>query len=328
MAFPEVRFQRYRISPSMRRFTAETSLTAKDFIAPFFVREGILEKQEVPRMPGVQQHTLDSLSEEVGRLIALGLHAVLLFGIPIYKDAVGTSSYAEEGIIQQAITRLKKAYPALVIIADCCLCEYTTHGACFAAGDCGFDHEVTLETLGKIAVSYGKAGADIIAPSGMVDGMVRRIREDLDRAGLEMTGIMSYAIKYASNFYSPFRDAAGSSSGFTGDRKHHQMAPSQAKEALREAFADIEEGADYLMVKPSLPYLDILARLKEKTLLPLAIYHTSGEYAMMKLAGFDGILDERAAFEEIFLSMKRAGANWIITYYAGEILAQLKESSS
>lgn len=325
MVFPLVRLQRYRVSPSIRRFTAETVLTAKDFIAPFFVREGITEKQKIDSMPGVYQHTLTSLQEEVGHLVSLGLQAVILFGIPLHKDEEGTSSYAPEGIIQQAISILKSAFPHLIVIADCCLCEYTSHGHCLSCAEGQFDHSQTLETLGKIAVSYAEAGADIIAPSGMLDGMVRTIRSALNDAEFPMVGIMSYAIKYASSFYSPFREAAGSSSVFQGDRKHHQMAPSQLKEALREALLDVEEGADYLMVKPSLPYLDILALLKEKTLLPLVTYHTSGEYAMMKLAAAHHLLDEKAAFEEIFLSMKRAGAGLIITYYAEQILSQLKD---
>jgi porphobilinogen synthase len=319
MKFPTVRMQRYRQSPAMRKWVAESFLQKKDFIVPLFVSEILKEKQAVVSMPNVYQHSLDSLLQEVERLVNLGISSVMLFGIPEHKDAGGSSSYDEKGIIQQSIALIKKEFPQVIVMADCCLCEYTSHGHCGIMHQGKLKNDETLATLQKVALSYALSGADVIAPSGMMDGMVSSIRHVLDENDFEMTAIMSYAVKYASSFYSPFREAAGSGDVFQGNRKHHQMAPSQSREALREALLDVEEGADYLMVKPGLPYLDIVKLVKEKTLHPLAVYHTSGEYAMVKAAAKAGVLDEKAAFIEIYLGMKRAGADWILSYYADEM---------
>lgn len=319
MSFPSVRLQRYRTKPGMRAFSAEVVVSKKDLIAPLFIAEGLAHKREVASMPGVYQHTLDSLSKEVEELLEGGIQAVILFGIPLYKDLLGSSSYQQEGIIQRAIALLRERFPELVVMADCCLCEYTSHGHCGVWKGALWDAEGTLLLLQKIALSYAQAGVDIIAPSGSIDGMVRSIREALDASGFSMTAIFSYAVKYASCLYSPFREAAGSSGALQGDRKHHQLAPTQAREALREALLDEQEGADYLMVKPALSYLDIIYRLKEKTLLPLGAYQVSGEYAAIKAAAAAGVFDERTAFLEAFTALKRAGADWIFTYYAKQM---------
>ncbi len=327
MSFPQVRLQRYRQTPAIRRLAEETQLSKKNFITPLFISEKLFDKRAISSMPGVFQHGFASFCQEVEKIAGLGLSSVLLFGIPEAKDPEGMSAYEEEGVIQRAIAFIKREFPHLVVIADCCLCEYTSHGQCGVMRGGLLHNDETLDVLQKVAVSYAAAGADIIAPSGMMDGMVRSIRAGLDRSDFKMVSIMSYAVKYASGFYSPFREAAGSGDVFTGDRKQHQLGFGQSREALREALLDIEEGADYLMVKPSLPYLDIVKLLRDETLHPIAVYHTSGEYAMLKLAAAANIIDERAVLREIFTGMRRAGANWIISYYAQEMAMLLNEEN-
>jgi porphobilinogen synthase len=304
----------------------ETALTPQDFIYPLFVQHGVNQQGAIPSMPGQYQWTVDQLSKQAEEIARLGIPAVILFGIPDKKDPIGLENYAPEGIIQQAIHRIKEAVPELVIVTDVCLCEYTDHGHCgiLNAGDDTHPHlpegyvlnDPTLEVLGKVAVSHAESGADIVAPSGMMDGMVGRIRSDLDEAGFEHTAILSYTVKYASGFYGPFREAAQGAPKF-GDRKSHQMDPANAREALREAALDVAECADMLMVKPALPYLDIIHRIHEAyPELPLAAYNVSGEYAMLKAAAANGWLDERSVVLETLTAIKRAGADLIITYHA------------
>ncbi len=288
---------------------------------PIFVHEGLENKEAIPSLPGIYQHSLSSLTEEIRDIQAVGITSVLLFGIPKNKDEKGKQAYANKGIVQQAIRHIKVQAPEMLVIADCCLCEYTDHGHCGVITKTGLDNDETLKLLQKTAVSYAKAGVDIVAPSGMMDGMVGAIREALDIADFEKVSILSYAVKYASAFYGPFREAAGSGAHFFGDRKHHQMNPSQRNEAFLEAQQDIDEGADFLMVKPASHYVDIIRDLKNTTELPLAAYHVSGEYAMIKAAAAVGILDERDAFEEVFVSLKRAGVSMIVSYYAKAYLS-------
>lgn len=323
MLFPTVRMQRYRQSPQIRQLMAETHLEKADLIMPVFINENLKDKLAIKEIPDNYQHSSESLIPYLESLVEKGLSSILLFGIPQEKDSLGTQAYNPKGIIQKSISRIKKEFPKLVVIADCCLCEYTSHGQCGVLKEGRLDNDKTVELLQKVALSYAEAGVDIIAPSGMMDGMIAEIRKSLDQSEFTMTSLLSYAVKYASSFYGPFRIAAGSKDTFRGDRMHHQLAPSQKREALREALLDVEEGADYLMVKPSLPYLDIVRTIKEKTLLPLSIYHVSGEYAMLKKAAKDGIVEEFEAFQEIFLSMKRAGADFIINYYTEEMLKRL-----
>lgn len=322
MGFPIVRHRRLRQSAGIRNMVRETHLNVSDFIQPIYVTYGTGVKQEISSMPGVYRFSLDTLKEEVQEIAELGIPAVLLFGIPDTKDAVGSSAYAENGIVQEATRLIKSWYPDLLVIADTCLCEFTDHGHCGMIHTHERDGHVcvdvlndeSLELLVKTAVSQAEAGADIIAPSNMMDGFVGAIRAGLDEAGFTHIPIMSYSVKYASGFYGPFREAADSAPQY-GDRKAYQMDPANAREALREAETDVLEGADMLMVKPSLSYLDVMRTIKDQFDLPLVAYNVSGEYAMVKAAAINGWIDEEKVAMEILLSMKRAGADMIITYY-------------
>jgi porphobilinogen synthase len=296
-------------------------------VYPLFVVPGEHVRNPVSSMPGIEQLSVDALTAQAGELDALGIKAVLLFGIPSTKDPEGLESYAEDGVVQQAIRALKEASPELVVMTDVCMCEYTDHGHCGLLDAEGYVlNDETLEILGLIAVSHGEAGADVVAPSGMIDGMVGAIRTALDGEGLERVAVLSYAVKYASAFYGPFRDAAEGSPAF-GDRKSHQMDPANAREALREAALDVEQGTDALLVKPALGYLDVVrdvrARFPE---LPLAAYNVSGEYAMVKAAATNGWLDERAVVLEVLTGIRRAGADLIVTYHARDAAAWLQET--
>jgi len=303
-------------------------LSAHDFILPLFVSEKLERRRSVASMPGVFQLSLREIAEEAQRVRDLGLQAVLLFGVPEQKDEQGSAAYAETGIVQEALRAIKSKCPALIIITDVCLCEYMSHGHCGVTRIDG-DHfhvlnDETVELLVKTALSHAAAGADMLAPSDMMDGRIGAIREALDAAGFDQTGIMSYAAKFASAFYGPFRDAAESPPQF-GDRSSYQMDYANAEEALREVALDIEEGADIVMVKPALPYLDILWRVRERFGKPTAVYHVSGEYAMVKAAAEKGIVEERAAVLEIMTALKRAGADIIVTYWARELARWLRE---
>ncbi|MEW6659726.1 MAG: porphobilinogen synthase [Thermodesulfobacteriota bacterium] len=310
--------RRLRRSVTLRRMVQETRLRREDLIYPMFVTPGKGVRQEVPSMPGVFRLSVEKLVEEAKAVADLGIPGVLLFGLPQKKDETGSEAANPKGAVQQAVRQLKKQVPNLVVITDVCLCGYTSHGHCGLLRPGGeVDNDATLEVLAQVALSHAQAGADIVAPSDMMDGRVGAIREALDEAGLEMTAILSYAVKYASSFYGPFRDAAESAPQF-GDRRAYQMDPANAREAVREAMLDVEEGADILMVKPAMPYLDILARLRPEFDLPLAAYQVSGEYAMIKAAAGKGWLDETAVMLESLLSIKRAGADLILTYFAKE----------
>ena len=283
---------------------------------PLFVEAGLDGRKPIKAMPGVERLSIDALVEEAGAARAAGVPAVLLFGIPDAKDPEGTGAYDDEGIVQLAVRALKAAHPELLVITDVCLCEYTSHGHCgLLREDGSVDNDSSVELLARTAISHARAGADIVAPSDMMDGRVGAIRAELDAEGFGDTAILAYSAKFASAFYGPFREAADSAPAF-GDRRAYQMDPANGDEAIREALLDVEEGADAIMVKPALPYLDVLARLKERTLLPLAAYHVSGEYAMVKAAAAAGMLDERAAALESLLSIRRAGADIVITYHA------------
>lgn len=321
--YPDLRMLRYRQTPRMRNLLQETRLAKSDFIYPIFVHEGLKTKKKVEKMPGIYQQCAASLLEEVERVVNLGVEAIILFGIPTEKDEQGSHAYNPKGVVQKSISAIKKAFPELVVIADCCLCEYTSHGHCGVMKEGKLDNDTTLLLLNKIALSYADCGVDIIAPSGMMDGMVRSIRHGLDQKKYQMIPIMSYAVKFASQFYGPFREAGGAEACFVGDRKHHQIPPSQKREALREALLDIQEACDYLMVKPGLPYLDIIHTLREKTLLPIVAYQVSGEYSMLISAAKAGLIDEKEAFLETLICLKRAGADLIITYYADKIMDAL-----
>ena len=320
--YPLNRPQRLRQNQAIRDLTQETVLTKNDFILPIFVHEGLTKKQAIKSLPDVYQFSLDDVLTECEAAEKAGLKAVLLFGIPIQKDPLAKEAYNPEGIIQKAIRLIKKNHPNLLVIADCCLCEYTSHGHCGIMTPQGLNNDSTVDVLNAIASSYAQAGVDIIAPSGMMDGMVLNLRNTLDSTGHSTIAIMSYAVKFASSFYGPFRDAAGSAP-FLGDRKHHQLNPSQTKEALKEANLDIKEGADILMVKPATTYLDIIAKLSQATTLPIAAYHVSGEYAMIKAAASNGWINPKQAFEETYMGLKRAGASIIVSYYAKEMAKAL-----
>ena len=322
--FPQVRLRRLRKNESMRRLFRETSLDVNDLIYPLFITHGRGVKHEVDSMPGVFQYSVDRLAREAEEVAGLGISAVLLFGIPESKDELGSSAYISKGVVQQAIRKIKKAVPELLVTTDVCLCEYTSHGHCGVVVDGGVDNDKTLELLARMAVSHAEAGADIIAPSDMMDGRVGAIRSALDEAGFVDLPIMSYAVKYASAFYGPFRYAAQSAPQF-GDRRSYQMDGANAREALREAEQDVAEGADIIMVKPALAYLDVVRRVRDACNLPVAAYNVSGEYAMVKAAAANGWLDERRVVMEILTSIKRAGADVIITYHAKDVARWLRE---
>ncbi|GGA36466.1 porphobilinogen synthase [Paenibacillus physcomitrellae] len=333
MSFPIVRHRRLRQSANIRSLVRETVLTVDDFIQPIFVAYGTGVKKEIPSMPGVYHFSLDTLEQEVKEIVELGIKAVLLFGIPETKDAIGSSGFAEDGIVQEATRVIKKLYPDLLVVADTCLCEFTDHGHCgmvhtyerdgHVCGDVMNDE--SLELLARTAVSQARAGADIIAPSNMMDGFVQAIRAALDENGFSHIPIMSYSVKYASAFYGPFRDAADSAPQF-GDRKTYQMDPANVREALREAESDVLEGADMLMVKPALAFMDVIRLVRDQFDLPLVAYNVSGEYSMVKAAAQQGWINEQAIVTEMLLGMKRAGADMIITYFSKDMARWLREA--
>ncbi len=326
-AFPIRRLRRLRMNPAIRSMVRETRLAREDLVQPLFVCSGQGVRREVPSMPGVFNLSVDLLVEECREVADLGIPAVLLFGIPESKDDQATGAWHDQGIVQQGLRAVRAALgDRLVLIADTCLCEYTSHGHCGIVSERGeIQNDPTLAVLARTAVSQARAGADVIAPSDMMDGRVAAIRRALDDAGLSNTPILSYAVKYASACYGPFRDAAQSPPSF-GDRKSHQMDPANAREALEEARSDLEEGADMLMVKPAGPNLDILAALRRDVNVPLAAYQVSGEYAMVKAAGARGWIDEAAVTWELALAIKRAGADLIITYFAKDLARRLGRS--
>ena len=327
--FPALRPRRLRQSAALRRLVQETHLSASQLVLPLFVRSGRKQRRVIAAMPGVFQLSPDEMVREAARAADLGVPAVLLFGIPDKKDERATGAYARNGIVQQAVRLLKKELPGLLVITDVCLCEYMAHGHCGLvrkdASGATILNDPTLKLLARTAASHAEAGADIVAPSAMMDGRVRAIRTELDRAGFAHTPIMSYAAKFASAYYGPFREAAESAPKF-GDRRSYQMDAANANEALREVALDIQEGADLVMVKPALAYLDILHRVKSTFGLPTAAYAVSGEYAMVKAAAAQGWIDERGVTLESLLAMRRAGADIIITYAATEAAGWLKES--
>lgn len=315
--------RRLRYNKLVRELIKETVLEVSDLIYPLFIIEGFQMKEEISSLKGVYRFSLDQLEEEIHEIVRLGIRYVILFGIPIHKDNKGSQAYDEEGIIQKAIRKIKSITDQLYIITDVCMCEYTSHGHCGILDEKGYvDNEKSLYYLGQVAISHAKAGADMIAPSDMMDGRVAYMREELDEWGYTHIPIMSYSAKYASNFYGPFREAAGSAPAF-GDRKTYQMDYANSNEALREVALDIEEGADIVMVKPALAYLDIIKSVKERFNKPLAAYQVSGEYAMLKLAIEQGLLDEQVILESL-IAIKRAGADIIITYFAKDIAKVLK----
>jgi porphobilinogen synthase len=322
--FPVTRMRRLRMTEPIRRMIEETTLNAADFIYPMFVVFGADKKEEISAMPGIFRLSTDRLVREAERVYRLGVRAVLLFGIPETKDEMGSSGYDDDGIVQRAVRALKGAIPDLVVITDVCLCEYMSHGHCGIVADGMIVNDPTVELLTRMAVTHVRAGADIVAPSDMMDGRVGSIRRALDEEGFSDTPIMSYAAKYASAFYGPFREAAGSAPAF-GDRRSHQMDPPNVREALREAALDVEEGADIIMVKPALAYLDVISLVRDRFDLPIAAYSVSGEYAMVKAAANNGWIDGERVMMEILVSIKRAGADLIISYFApeaAEILAR------
>ena len=317
MSFPATRLRRLRRTPSLRGLIRETDLSAQDLIQPLFVTAGSGLRVEIEAMPGIYRYSISELVDQAGEVHAAGVPAVILFGIPAAKDEVGSGAYDEEGVVQMAIRALKEAHPELLVMTDVCLCEYTSHGQCGFIRNGQVDNDVTVELISKTAISHAEAGADIVAPSDMMDGRIGSIRYQLDEEGHSDVAIISYAAKYSSAFYGPFREAAGSTPSF-GDRRSYQMDPANTDEAIREAALDLEEGADALMVKPAGSYLDIVRRVKDEIGAPVAAYQVSGEYAMLKAAGANGWIDEKAAALESLLSIRRAGADFIVTYYAKE----------
>ncbi len=323
MIFPEYRPRRLRRTETLRSMVRETDLSIRNLIYPLFICPGKKVRNPVSSMPGVFQLSVDEAVKEAEEVAGLGIPAIILFGLPEKKDKTGSEAWSKKGVVQKAIAAIKKAVPELVIITDVCLCEYTSHGHCGLLKGETIDNDSTLEVLARVAVSHAQAGADIVAPSDMMDGRVGRIREALDEAGFSMVSIMSYAVKYASSFYGPFREAAECAPQF-GDRKSYQMDPGNSNEAIREAALDVEEGADILMVKPALPYLDIIRRLREEFTHPLAAYQVSGEYAMIKAAAERGWLSEEAVMMESLVSIRRAGAVLILTYFAKQAARLLR----
>ena len=328
MAFPIHRMRRLRRTPELRRMVRETHLRPEDLVWPMFVRPGKSIRKPISSMPGQHQVSVDVLLEQCQQAAEVGVPAVLLFGIPDQKDSVGSSSWDDDGIVQEAVRCIKDRYRDLIVITDVCFCEYTDHGHCGVirerAGQLEVDNDATVANLVKQAVSHARAGADIIAPSDMMDGRIGAIRRGLDLAGFEQVAIMAYSAKFASGYYGPFREAAESPPKF-GDRKSYQMDPANAEEALREVALDVEEGADIVMVKPAATYLDILWRVKERFGLPTAAYHVSGEYSMIKAAAANGWIDEKTCALETTLAIRRAGADLILTYYAPDLARWLRE---
>ena len=322
MAFPQTRLRRLRQTAALRRFVGETRLSVESLVDPLFVVPGEGVRKEISSMPGVFNLSVDELVKECREIHRLGIPAIILFGIPESKDDVGSGAYAEDGIVQRAVQAVKKDVPELLVITDVCLCEYTSHGHCGKVEDGEIVNDPSLELLAKTALSHARAGADIVAPSDMMDGRVAAIREALDVNGLENTPILSYAAKYASAFYGPFREAAQSAPQF-GDRRGHQMDPANADEALREVALDLDEGADIIMVKPAMPYLDVIRRVRETFNVPVAAYQVSGEYAMIHAAGRLGWLDLERTMLESVTSIQRAGAQIILTYFAKDLARKL-----
>jgi porphobilinogen synthase len=317
MPFPQTRLRRLRANHALRGLVRETRLAPADFVYPMFVAHGLDRREPILAMPGVDRLSIAHAVAEAGQAAALGIPAVLLFGLPAAKDEEGSGAWDDEGVVQLATRAIKEAHPDLLVITDLCLCEYTSHGHCGVIRAGTVDNDATLELLARTAVSQARAGADLIAPSDMMDGRVGAIRAALDDDGLSETPIMAYSAKFASAFYGPFREAADSTPAF-GDRRSYQMDPANGEEAVREARLDVEEGADIVMVKPALPYLDVIRRIKDDTAMPVAAYNVSGEYAMLKAAIAAGYLDERTAVLETLTSIRRAGADIVITYHAKE----------
>jgi porphobilinogen synthase len=327
--FPQTRLRRLRQQASLRSLVRETRLHPDTLILPLFIKQDLVAKQAIPTMPGHYQLSLSDLAREIAHITSLGIKNVILFGVPAWKDGCGSGAYGENAIIPQSIRLIKRLAPELLVIADLCFCAYTDHGHCGimktsnTTAQLILDNDQTLALLGKQACSYAQAGADLLAPSGMCDGMVSAIRDNLDQAGFVDVPILSYAVKYASALYGPFRDAASGAPAF-GDRYSHQLDFANSQEALRECYLDIQEGADMLMVKPAHTYLDIINQVKTQyPLMPLGAYHTSGEYGLLKAAAVQGLIDERLAVLEVLTAIKRAGADFIITYYATEVLKWL-----
>ena len=317
--------RRLRANANIRALVQENALTINDFIYPLFIEEGTNICTEIASMPGIYRYSLDTIAKELDEVVSLGIKAVLLFGIPTKKDEVGSETWNDEGIIQQAIRYIKNHYPQLYIITDVCFCEYTSHGHCGVLHHHDVDNDKTLTNTQKQVISHAKAGADMVAPSGMMDGVIASIREALDNNGFSHIPIMGYSAKYASAFYGPFRDAADSTPEF-GDRRTYQMDPANRREAMKEVLLDIEEGVDIVMVKPALSYLDIISDVKRNTDLPVAAYNVSGEYSIVKAAAQKGWIDGEKVMHESLLSMKRAGADIIITYFAKEMAQLLKNN--
>jgi porphobilinogen synthase len=323
VSFPATRMRRLRRTQPLRDLVAETELRPRHLIQPLFVVAGEGVREDVASMPGVERFSISELLAEATEVMSAGVGAVILFGIPAAKDEAGSGAYDDEGIVQMAVRALKEAHPELVVITDVCLCEYTSHGHCGFVRDGEVDNDVTLELLAKTAISHAEAGADAVAPSDMMDGRVGAIRHQLDEEGHPNVPIIAYSAKYASAFFGPFREAAESTPAF-GDRRGYQMNPENALEAVREAKLDLDEGADMVMVKPAVPYLDVIRRIKDATGAPVAAYHVSGEYSMLKAAGERGWIDERAAALETLVGIRRAGADAIVTYFAKEAAAWLR----
>jgi porphobilinogen synthase len=327
MAFPVTRLRRLRRTKALRDLVRETELTPEHLVQPLFVTGGEGVREEIESMPGIERLSISESVAEVTELAAAGVRAVLLFGLPGSKDEVGSEAYDDEGVIQMAVRALKEAHSEIVVITDVCLCEYTSHGHCGVLREGEVDNDLTLELLAKTAISHAAAGADAVAPSDMMDGRVGAIRGQLDDEGHSNVPIIAYSAKYASAFYGPFREAVDSAPGF-GDRRGYQMDPANGDEAVREALLDVEEGADVVMVKPALPYLDIVRRVKEATGVPVAAYHVGGEYSMLKAAAEHGWLDQRAAAIESLIGIRRAGADIVVTYFAKDAAAWLAQEAT
>lgn len=322
MGFPTVRMRRLRENAVVRDLVRETKLSLDDLVMPLFVVEGLAQKAEISSMPGQWRYPVDGLAKECKRLSGLGIKAVILFGIPVEKDPLGTQAYAADGIVQQAISAVKASAPGMLVITDVCLCEYTSHGHCGVVNEGRMENDPTLELLAQTALSHVQAGADMVAPSDMTDGRVGAIRSILDEHDFIRIPLMSYAAKYASAYYGPFREAAESTPQF-GDRRTYQMDPANAREALREVELDISEGADIVMVKPALAYLDIIRQVRDHCNLPVAAYNVSGEYSMVKAAAINGWIDEERLVLETLTAMKRAGADIILSYHSADVAAWL-----
>jgi len=327
MAFPQTRMRRLRSTASLRGLVRETELRPSQLVLPLFVSEAIRAREPIATLPGVERLSISALLDEAREVVARGIGGVMLFGIPAAKDAEGSGAWDEEGVIQTAVRALKRALPGLLVLTDVCLCEYTSHGHCGVLREDGaVENDASVELLARVAVSHARAGADLLAPSDMMDGRVGAIRSALDEEGFADTPILAYSAKFASAFYGPFREAAGSTPAF-GDRRGYQLDPANGREAVREALLDVQEGADMVMVKPALAYGDLIRAVKRATRLPVAAYNVSGEYAMVKAAAAAGYLDERSAVLEIFTSLRRAGADTIISYHSKDAAQWLAEQS-